>query len=225
MSRPLARATGAFGLAHVVLLLTGFAIAMPAVTQDSSPEELLDFYAGGSSGAIFSGGYVQSVGLLMFLPFAAGLHRWLRDQEPRHGFGAATMQMAAICYVTLSLAPGMSAAAAAVYLGNHGGTDPGLLAGLTTLRSFTYFLSLLALAVFLAAVAASAVLSGALPRWLSVSAGVVAAMLAVGVAGATAGWADLASLVSLVWLVAASVWLLSGRAPAPVVAPSRQAVA
>ena len=40
MSRSLARATGACGLAHVVLLLAGFANAVPAVTWDSSPAEL-----------------------------------------------------------------------------------------------------------------------------------------------------------------------------------------
>lgn len=224
MSRSLARATGACGLAHVVLLLAGFAIAVPAVTQDSSPEELTAFYVDGSSTAVFTGGYVQSLGLLLFLPFAAGLHRWLRDAEPKHGFAAATARMAALGYVTLSLAPAMSAAAAGVYLGHHGVTDTDLLAGLTTLRSFSYFLSLLTFAVFLAAVAVSAVPSGALPRWLSVSAGVVAGALAVSIAGAASGWADLASLAMLVWLVAASVWLLARRAQVPVVEPVRQAV-
>lgn len=99
----------------MALLLAGSAIAVPVVTHDSSPEELTAFYVDGSSSAVFTGGYLQCLGLLRFLPFAAGLHRWLRDREPRQAFAASTARMAAVGYVTLSLAPGISAARAAVY--------------------------------------------------------------------------------------------------------------
>lgn len=225
MSRTLARATGAFGLAHVVLLLAGFAIAMPSVLHDSPPEELLGFYVEGSEAMIFTGGYAQSIALLLFLPFAAGLHRLLRDRETRHGVAAATARMAAVCYITISLAPGMSAAAAGVYLGQRGLDDPALLAMATNLRGFSYFLSLLALAMFLIAVAVSAWPSGAMPRWLSGSAAVLGILLAAAVTRATEGWSDLVTLAVLVWLVAASVWLLARRTQAVVDEPSRQVVA
>ncbi|HVL86324.1 MAG TPA: DUF4386 family protein [Pseudonocardia sp.] len=225
LSRSPGRATGAAGLAHVVLLLAGFAIAMPSVLHDSPPAELRDFYVDGAEAMIFAGGYVECVALLLFLPFAAGLHRRLRDREPRHGSAAATARMAAVCYVTIGLAPGMSAAAAAVYLGHRGVEDPALLALATNLRSFSYFLSLLALSLFLVAVAVSAWRSGALPRGMSGSAAVLGIVLAAAVTRATGGWSDLVTLAVLVWLVAVSVWLLTRRGPARVQEPARQAVA
>lgn len=215
MSHPPTRPVGAFGLAHVVLLLAGFAIAMPSVLHSSPPEELVEFYVRGPEAMVFAGGYVESVALLLFLPFAAGLHRLLREREARHGSAASTARMAATCYVTISLAPGMSAAAAGVYLGHRGLTDSALLAVLTNLRSFSYFLSLLALAMFLVAVAVSAWSTGALPRWLSASAGVVGTALGASVAVAADGWSDLVTLAVLVWLVALSVWAVTRRATAP----------
>lgn len=225
MSRPLARATGAFGIAHVVLLLAGFAIAMPSVLHDSPPGELVGFYVRGPEAMIFTGGYVECVALLLFLPFSAGLYRLLRDRETHHGVAAATMRMAAVSYVTISLAPGMSAAAAAVYLGHRGLDDPTLLAMATNLRGFSYFLSLLALAMYLVAVGVSAWPSGALPRPLSASAAVIGIVLAAAVTRATEGWSDLVTLVVLLWLVAVSVWLLTRRAKASVDEPARQKVA
>lgn len=225
MSRTLARATATFGLAHVVLLLTGFAIAMPSVLHSSPPAELTAFYVDGPETAIFIGGFVECVGLLMFLPFAAGLHRWLREREPRAGFAAATARMAAVCYLTISLAPGMSAMAAGVYLGHRGVDDPALLAMATNLRTFSYFLSLLALALFLVAVAVSAWPSGALPRVLSGSAGVIGVALAAALTRATDGWSDVVTLLVLVWLVAVSGWLVTRPAQVPAAERSGQTVA
>lgn len=225
MSRSPARATGAFGLAHVVLLLTGFAIAMPSVLHSSPAGELTAFYVDGPQVPVFVGGYLECVGLLMFLPFAAGLHRRLREREPRDGFAAATAGMAAVSYLTISLAPGMSAMAAGVYLGHRGVEDPALLAMVTNLRSFSYFLSLLALSLFLVAVACSAWSTGALPRALSGAAAGIGVALAVSLTRATDGWSDLVTLLVLVWLVAVSVWLLTRRAQVPAAQPVGQAVA
>ncbi len=225
MSRTLARATGAFGLAHVVLLLAGFAIARPTVLHDSPPDELLGFYVDGSEAMIFTGGTWSASRCCCSCRSRPGCTACCATRETRHGVAAATARMAAVCYITIGLAPGMSAAAAGVYLGHRGLDDPALLAMATNLRGFSYFLSLLALAMFLVAVAVSSWPSGALPRWLSGSAAVLGIVLAAAVTRATEGWSDLVTLAVLGWLVAASVWLLARRAQAVVDEPSRQVVA
>lgn len=211
MSRTLARLTGAFGVAHVAVLLTGFAITAPAlVTLASPPSDITSFYTGADSASVFAGGYIEAIGLLLFLPFAAGLYRWLRDPEPRQSFAAGTARMAALGYTLLSLAPGMSAGAAALWIGQQGTTEPELLVALNALRTFSYFLALLSLAMFLVAVAVSAYGSRSLPRPLAVFGGVAGVLLGASVAGAVGGWADLASIIALPWLVVTSVWLLMG---------------
>jgi hypothetical protein len=196
------------GIAGVVVLVAGFALVAPAGAVHTNPaDEIVAFYSGGSQTATYAGGLIESVGLLLFLPFVAMMTARLRGTDAAGDVLAPAGQMAATAYVVLCLAPGQAAGAAALWLGSHGG-DASTIVGLNTLRAFTYYLSLLALAGFLGAVGIAGLSSGRLARWMSWSAVVIGAVLAVGVAVAQTGLADIASLLALAWIVAVSIGLL-----------------
>lgn len=196
------------GLASVVLLLAGFALLAPAgAVHTNPPEEIVAFYSEGSQTAKYAGGLVESVGLLLFLPFAAMLAARLRGTGVAGDVLGPAARMAATGYVVLCLAPGMAAGAAGLWLGAHGG-DPGTIVALNALRAFSYFVALLALAGFLVAIGIGGATTGRLARWMSWSAVVIGAALAIGVAVAQTGLADIASMLALAWIVAVSIGLL-----------------
>ena len=212
------RCAGVFGLASVVGLLAGLAIIGPSdATLSASPESIVEWYETTDAARVYTGGYVQVLALLCFLPFAGQLARILRRGEHPDSSAGTTALCGAGVYVAAALAPGMAAGAAALWVAQHA-PDPSSVYALNHLRTFSYQMSLMAWAVFFGAVAVSALAGRTLPRWLAVSAAVVAAALVLGVAGAYDHWHDLASLMGLVWVLAASVWLLRTR----VVVPARE---
>ena len=197
-----------FGLVSVVLLMAGFALVAPAGAVHTNPaEEIVAFYTEGGQAAKYAGGLLESVALLLLLPFAAMLAARLRDTGVAGDVLGPAARMAATGYVVLCLAPGMAAGAAALWLGAHGGDASAILA-LNALRAFSYFVALLALAGFLLAVGIGGATTGRLARWMSWSAVVIGAVLAIGVAVAQTGLADIASLLALAWIVAVSIGLL-----------------
>lgn len=202
------RTGAALGLAGVLVLLAGFALVGPAGAVHTNPDvEIVGFYSDGPQTAKYAGGLVAALGLLLFLPFAAMVTARLRGPGVAGDVLAPAGQMAATAYVVLCLAPGQAAGAAALWLGAHGG-DPSAILALNTLRAFTYYLALLALAAFLVAVGIGGLATGRLSRGWSWSAVVIGGVLAVGVPLASTGLADVASLVALGWIVAVSIALL-----------------
>lgn len=211
LTPPAARTTrtgAALGLASVLVLLAGFALVAPAGAVHANPaDEIVGFYSDGSQTAKYAGGLIGALGLLLFLPFVAMLVVRLRGPGVAGDVLAPAGQMAGTAYVVLCLAPGQAAGAAALWLGAHGG-DPSAIVALNTLRAFTYYLALFALAAFLVAVGTGGLMTGRLARWMSWSAVGIGAVLAVGVAVARTGLADIASLCALAWIIAVSVGLL-----------------
>lgn len=202
------RTGAALGIASVVLLMTGFALVAPAGAVHSNPaEEIVGFYSEGGQAAKYAGGLVEAVALLLFLPFVAMLAARLRGPGVAGDVLGPAARMAATGYVVLCLAPGQAAGAAALWLGAHGG-DASTILALNALRAFGYYLALLALAGFLVAIGIGGLSTGRLARWMSWSAVVIGAVLAVGVAVAQTGLADIASMVALAWIVAVSIGLL-----------------
>jgi hypothetical protein len=202
------RTGAALGIASVVVLMAGFALVAPAGAVHTNPaDEIVGFYSGGDQAAKYAGGLIEAVGLLLFLPFVAMMTTRLRGPGVAGDVLAPAGQLAATAYVVLCLAPGQAAGAAALWLGTHGG-DPSSIVALNTLRAFTYYLALLALAGFLVAVGIGGLTTGRLARWAAWSGVVFGAVLAIGVALAQTGLADIASLLALAWIVAVSVALL-----------------
>jgi hypothetical protein len=201
--------TGAvLGIASVVVLMAGFALVAPAGAVHTNPaDEIVGFYSEGGQAAKYAGGLIESVGLLLFLPFVAMMAARLRGPGVAGELLAPAARMAATGYVVLCLAPGQAAGAAALWLGAHGG-DPSTIVALNALRAFTYYLALLALAGFLVAVGIGGLTTGRLPRWTAWSTVGIGTVLAIGVAVAQTGLADVASLLALAWIVAVSVGLI-----------------
>lgn len=197
------------GIAAIVLIASGFAVAAPTEATITSPEsDVVAFYAGAGLARTLAGGLVESLGLLLLLPFAAMLTARLRAPGTVAELLAPTARMAATVYVAICLAPGMSAGATALWLAQHGSADPTLLTALNDLRALSYFVALLAYAVFLVAAGTAGLSSGRLPRWASWAAVALGCALAAGVPIAADGFADVFGLLGLLWVVVVSVALL-----------------
>jgi hypothetical protein len=190
-----------FGLASVVALMAGFALVASADAVHTSPSEsIVGFYSDPDQSLTYAGGLISCVGLLMLLPFVATVAGRAGD------LSGTTARMAGAAYVVLCL-PSQAAGAAALWLGAHDG-DASSIVALNALRAFTYYTALLALAGFLVAVGIGGRTTGRLAPWMAWSGIATGTVLAIGVAGAQTGLADLASLIAIAWIVAVSVGLL-----------------
>lgn len=209
LPRTAVRVAGALGLAHVLVVLAGFAITGPSkdTVLGAPMADTVRFYTEAPSSRLFTGGYVEMLGYLLFLPFLVCLYRYLRGGEPRTGIAAATGLLGGLAYLAAVLAGGFAAGGAAVYAGHSGASGDAVYA-LSLLRSFGYFVALAAWAVFFAGVGLSGLSGRTLPRWLTGTALVLAIALIAGVAGAADGWADLPGFLGLGWVLAASIFLL-----------------
>jgi len=203
------RVGAALGIASIVLVATGFAIAAPTeATLTSSEGEVVAFYTEAGLAKTLTGGLIEVIGLVLFLGFAAMLTSRVRGSAMADELLAPTARMAATSYVALCLAPGMSAGAAALWLAHHGTTDAAVLTALNDLRSLSYFISLVPFAVFLVAAGTAARTTRSLPGWATVSAIVIGVALAASLPFAADGATDMAGLVGLLWVLAVSVTLL-----------------
>lgn len=204
--------TGAgFGVGAVVLLMAGFALIASADAVHTNPTaSIVGFYSDPDQATRFAGGLISCIGLLALLPFVATMAGRVGE------LSGSTARMAGAAYVILCL-PSQAAGAAALWVGAHDGNSSAIVA-LNALRAFGYYTALLALAAFLMAVGIGGLSGGRLTRWMSWSAVAVGTTLAVGVAVAQTGLADIASLLALVWIVAVSITLLRrpGRTDDPV---------
>ena len=200
-----ARAGAALGVAAVVLIVAGFALAAATeATLTSPPEDVAAFYREAPFLRTVVGGLVETTGLVLLLAFAAALAERLRAA----GWAATAARRALTANVAICLAPGMSAGATALWLAHTGTTDPAVLTALNSLRSLSYFLSLVPFALFLAAVAVAGLRTAALPRWACWTAVALAAPMVPSVAVAALGFADVLGLLGLAWVLVVSVVLL-----------------
>lgn len=224
MSRNALRAGGALGIAHVAVVIAGFAIQFQDVvdiTLTAPKENLTKIFVEADPAPVFLGGHLELLGYLLLLPFAAALYRHLRSAESAGAFGAMTSLLAVTVFVATTLSPGFAAGGAALWIGNHGG-DLASVEALNTLRNTTYLTSLAAYAFFFAAVGVSGLSGRSLPKWLSIPALVLAGWLAVGLAFFTDGQADLPAMVGLLWSLAAAIWMVSTKISSSVGARAAQ---
>jgi hypothetical protein len=197
------------GIAGIALLVGGFSlVASTDATFHAPDSDVLAYYAETDLARTFTGGLIEALGLLLFLPFAAMLTGRVTVPGPVAAVLAPTARLAATVYVTICLAPGLSAGAAALWGAQRESADPGLVLALNDVRALSYFLALLAFAAFLVAVGAAGLVSGRLARWAGWSAVGVGVALAASLPAATGGYADIAGLLGLVWVVAVCVSLL-----------------
>jgi hypothetical protein len=209
------RVGAGFGITSIALTVAGFALVAPADAVHTHPTaDIVGFYTGGDPAGTYAGGFIESVGLLLLLPFLAMLTGRLRGRGVTGELLAPTAMVTGAAYVLLSLVPGQAAGAAALWLGHSGDAEPAALLTLNDLRAFSYYLALLFLATFLICTGVGGTTTRRLPRWMSWSAIGIGVALAAGVALAHTGLADLVSLLALIWIVAVAVALLRRPAPA-----------
>jgi hypothetical protein len=155
-------------------------------------------------GAGWIGPFLELVGVLCFVVFAAALFTTLRSAEqertwlPTAALGAGLVSAA----IKLSSAPAMLAAFELA----KDGIDPQLGTALVEMNGYAFLLTWAVDAVMIGAVAAVALRTGVLPRWLGISAAVIAPLLLVSLGGGSD--APPVFLLALIWFVAVSVVLV-----------------
>ena len=213
--RRAARTGAALGITAVVLIFSGFALIAAAESTLRAPADVVArFYTEAPLVRMLAGGLLQSAGLVLLLPFAVALTDRLRGDGAAGRLLPATARCAATVYVTLCLAPGMSAGGAALWLAHQGPVDAGVLHAVNLLRVFSYFAALLPFATFLVAVGISAVVSRRLPRWAGWSAIAIGATLAATVPVAASDLTGSLGMLGLLWIVPVAVHLLRSPDPA-----------
>lgn len=197
----------ASGIANVVLTFVGFgliAASVGATDLASSREEIARHFADPAPTLLWVGGFVEWIGILLFVPFTARLagafRRDAADWLPSTVFGAGIL-FVATGIVSLS-------AGATAYLQAGGDLEPGVATSLAYIRSFAFTLGWGIGALFLAAVASLVLTRGTLPRWLGWLAGVIALMLLGSLAVPKAEFAQTPPMLMALWILAASIVLL-----------------
>lgn len=205
------RIGAASGLANVVLTFVGFGLIAAAVGVTdlaSSREEVARHFADPAPTLLWVGGFVEWIGILLFVPFTARLAGAFRqdvaDWLPSTVFGAGILFVAT---GILSLSAGATA-----YSQAGGDLEPGVAIALAYVRSFAFTLGWGIGALFLATVASLVLTRGILPRWLGWLAGVLALMLLGSLAAPKAEFAQTPPMLMALWILASSIVLL--RAPA-----------
>ena len=106
----------------------------------------------------------------------------------------------------------------ALYDGHHGAPEA-LVAELNHVHWFAIFLATAALGVFTLAVAAGALLTGVLPRWVAYTGFAAGALCILAVPAAGAGLVNGATLVWVAWFVGLAVAALRGPRVRPELEP------
>jgi Domain of unknown function (DUF4386) len=205
-TRTIGRLGAAAGAAYVVLTFAGEALSgsgdSPAL--GSPPADYARWLADNTpTGAGYVGAFVALIGLLSFVVFAGALYDVLRRSERERTWLPITVLGAAVVSAAIKLgsAPPLLAA-----FSLRRGIDPQLAKALVEMNDYAFLLTWATDAVMLGAAAACALRTGALPRWLGVSAAVIAPLLLACVAGGNSA-PPFGFLLALLWFLAAGIAL------------------
>jgi hypothetical protein len=206
MSRTSWRSAGVLALAHVTLMLV-------AITQQRSPrlgEDPAAAYAGADLTRVLAAGYLEAVSFLLLVPVVTFLARAVGRRTEAGGWAASTAFAAGVGYIASTLAVGLPAGAAAIYGAEHG-ADLAMVAVVNDVRNFAFFLSMLLLAVHVAAVGVAMLSDRVLPGWLGWSGIATAAVLVGSVPFAITGAVDYATLLWILWFVGLAAVMIRHR--------------
>lgn len=216
---------GVSGIVALVFSIGGFALigaAGFALEPGASTEEIADAVSDGNTGLALTGVFLDTLGSLFLIAFAAILWARLRPAEGEPGW----ISLASFAAALLMVAAGLGDKAA--YYAIVSRADTGLDADVATVLYDTvtgFFTLFQALAGFFLFVTGLAVLrTDAFRRWLGWT-GVAIGLASIASAAAPeSGAGQLAFPLVVLWIVAVSIALL--RAPAPeVVVPARESSA
>lgn len=214
MSKVLDRVADTGGILHVLLVGVGYVVFVSPVMPASldSPEAVAAHLAEHPPTASFwVGVWLEAAGVVALVLLAARVAGRIRVAAPAGWLPSAGVGLAvAACTVKLSsFAPALAALDVDLY-------DPGTVTALLAVNEAAFDLSwgLDGAAVLLLGLGALSV--RALPGWLAAWAAAAGAAVLVGLA--VPGLFDALQLVFLLWLLAASGWLIARGARCPVAA-------
>jgi hypothetical protein len=209
MSRTAWRIAGTLAIGHVLLVLAGITQQNSLRLGDDAATVAAE-YVDGDMARSFAGGYVEALGLLLLLPVVAFLARAVGRRTEIGGWAAQTAFAAGVGYVLLSLSPGLAAGAAAFY-GAQDGADPAIVSVVNDVRIFTFFLTMLLLAVHALGFAIGALTDRVLPAWLGWFGVATAIVLLASVPFAAVGAVDYATMLWILWFIALAAVMLRHR--------------
>jgi Domain of unknown function (DUF4386) len=222
-TRTITRLGAGAGAAYVLLAFVGNDVLGSAQSPaaDAPPAAFARWLADSRPrGADWIAPFLELLALLCFVVFAAALYDTLRRAErertwlPAAALGAGLVSAA----IKLSSAPPMLAA----YELARRGIDPQLGAALVDINGYAFLLTWAVDAVMIGAVAAVALRTVVLPRWLAISGAALSPLLLASVALGEDG--PPVFLLALLWFVAVSVALARPasrvRTPASSAAPA-----
>jgi hypothetical protein len=205
---------GVSGIAALVLSIGGFALigaAGFALEPGASTEEIAAALSDGNTGLALTGGFLDTLGSLFLIVFAAVLFARLRPAEGEPGWISLASFAAALLMVAAGL--GDKAAYYAIASRADTGLDPNVGAALYDTAT-AFFALFQVLAGFFLFVTGLAVLrTEVLRRWLG-WAGIAIGLAGIASAAAPeSGAGQLAFPLVVLWIVAVSIALVRARRP------------
>ena len=197
------------GLLYAVLVLVGVNAFPKGNAGILAPRQEIarDVAAHPADAGFWTGIFLEGLGLLVLIFFLARLWGVLRSAEGSPGWLSMTALGAGLVSVAVKLAS-FPLGTVAFYEVRGGGLDPQLAATLIHANDVSFVATWAVDAVFLAATAATALRTGALPRWAGWSAAAIAPLMLAAVAMATSSSAQLPTALFLIWIVGVSIHLL-----------------
>jgi hypothetical protein len=210
----LSRFPAACGLLYVIVALVASGSGDDNGPTTNSSGQAIAAYAATHQAGPFAG-LGEMVALLLLAVFVVSLYSALSRKES--GTESALVVLVG-GVLTVAIKLGSFPAFFALYSAGQA-TDPAVARAMMQMNGYAFEITLFTQAMLLSAVAIGGLVSGAIPRWLAATAGVLAVALVVSAPLFAAKGFNPIELFWLAWVVAASVTLTIRRTAA---APVRQ---
>jgi hypothetical protein len=221
--RPSSRIGAVAGLAYVVLVVVGNAIATNGSTADehSSGAAILADLQAHHGAAFYVGTAMEFLGFAALLAFVAYLAAVLRHAEGEHGWLWLTALGGGLLTIAIKLSSAAPVLAAIWRVDELAATTARTL---VDINSFAFYVSFATFAMLVGPAAVVALRTGLLPRWLASGGVVLAVAQPITMAFGLTPAAVVPFLLSVLWIGAVSTVLVR-RAHAVVGGPSRSSAA
>lgn len=210
----LARFPAACGLFYVIIALVATGSGDNNGPNSSSSGQAIAAYAATHQAGPFAG-IAEMVALLALAVFAVALYTALNGREAAKE-AAVVVLIGGILSVAIKL--GSFPAFIALYSAGQA-TDPAVARAMLQMNDYAFDVSLFTQALLLSGVAVGGLASGAIPRWLAATAGVLAVALIVSAPVFASKGFNPIELFWVAWVAVASVTLTIRRGTA---APARR---
>jgi hypothetical protein len=151
------------GLAFIVVLIVGFVVVgEPPVAKDSSPEEIVNFYADNNT-AQFIGAVVLGLAAVLFVFFGSVIRGVLREKEPPGG----NLSLVAFAgTIIFAVGAGIDGTLSIVLADSADDIDPVAVQAIQAIWDNDFLPLAIGLVTFWLATGISVLRYGALPRWI-----------------------------------------------------------